>query len=85
MNENKLITEYEIEQQKLNHIKHHVQYLQQKEEFLVNIPYYDETPRLAYNKLYSPKTLFGRMFILSNLLSLLMVIPVAYGRYGILN
>jgi hypothetical protein len=66
MNLNDLISESQIEKNKLEERKAYINSLQEKEEYLRTLPYYDEYPRVSYTKHHSCKTRAAKVVLYSS-------------------
>ena len=80
---NKLISEDDIYDTKLNKRKEIVSYYQEKEQFFNNLPYADEQIRIPYYKFVNCKTYAARISFLATGLSIFGAIAHSRNVYGI--
>jgi hypothetical protein len=82
-NKNELISETQIENQAIEARRAYIGELVEKEKQIATLPYYDEYPRMGYNKFFNCKTLAARMITYTTILAFLTSYFAPRIKYGI--
>src|SRR3569833_1970792 len=79
---NDLISESEIDNKKIEQRRHYVNSLQEKEKYLMTLPYADECPRIALSKNVDCRTYMYRQAMFIGGVAAIFTHSFCYIRYG---
>jgi hypothetical protein len=84
-NKNDLISESQQWEQKIAQRDEHMKSLVEKEKYLTTLPYYDEYPRVGYNKFKNCRTLSARTLTYATIGGLFFSHLAPKFRYGTIH